>query len=169
MYTPIENMPPTSRVWVYQANRKLTAFDMEAISQNLKLFCDQWAAHGTPLQSSFEVRHDRFVVLSVNEGVAPASGCSIDSSTHVIKQLERQLSLDFFTRVEVAFLENGSLTTFPLGDLKKLFADGRLNENSITFNTLVSTLGEWRNQSQLRVANSWLKRYLQKVAASSMD
>lgn len=165
MYTPIENMPPNSRVWVYQSNRKLNWDDEKTIAETLKQFCSQWAAHGADLQASFGVYHHRFVMLAVNEEMASPSGCSIDSSTHVIRNLGQQLDIDFFDRNEIPFLQDGDIVTFPLSDLKKLFADGRLNESAITFNSLVATLGEWRTQSQVKVLDCWVKRYLPKVVA----
>ncbi len=163
MYVPIEKMPDTSRLWIYQASRMLTTEEQQVISVNLKEFCAQWAAHGADLQTSFDVQHRRFIILAVNEQTASASGCSIDSSTHVIKNLEQQLKVEFFNRGEVGFLENGNISTFPVAELKKLFDEGRLNENSVTFNTLVATLGEWRNRPSLTVSESWLKRFIPKI------
>jgi hypothetical protein len=159
-------MPGSSRVWIYQSSRKLNDAEVIAISKTLENFCAQWAAHGSDLQTSFDITHQRFIVLVVNEKAGAPSGCSIDSSTHVIKNLEQQLQIDFFNRSEVAFIEDTDIKTYPLTELKKLFADGRLNENSVTFNALVTTLEEWRNQSKLSVKDSWLKRYIPKIPVS---
>jgi enoyl-[acyl-carrier-protein] reductase (NADH) len=156
-------MPDSSRVWIYQSNRKLSQQELTLISDTLKNFCSQWAAHGTDLQTSFDVQYNRFVILSVNEQNASASGCSIDGSVHIIRSLEQQLNIDFFNRTEVAFWNGGEISTYPLQDLKKLFHEGRLTETSLSFNTLVKTLGEWRTHGLVQLANSWLKRYIPKI------
>lgn len=166
MYSPIETLPNSSRIWIHQAGRELTLEQVETISENLNVFCSQWAAHGAGLQASFAVENNRFVILAVNEGIASASGCSIDSSTHELKLIGQKLSVDFFDRTKIAFIEKGAIVDFSLSDLKKLFAEGGLNENSVTFNTLVTTLGEWREQWQVKVADCWLKRYILKIAVA---
>jgi hypothetical protein len=166
MYLPIEQMPDDSRVWIYQANRALTAAEIQQVASILAAFCDQWAAHQVALQTSFSIDHNRFVVLAVNERASAPSGCSIDSSVHVLKSLEQTLGIDFFSRSEIAFSENGEIMVHPIQNLKNLFASGRLNENSLALNSLVQTLGEWRNQGTVKVSDTWLKRYIPKIPVS---
>ncbi len=95
MHVPFEKLPGHSRLWIYQANRPLTADEKEYLTQGLKDLCDQWSAHGVPLRTSFALPFDRFVVLAVDEG---ASGCSIDSSVRFLKGLQEKLGIDFFDR-----------------------------------------------------------------------
>lgn len=164
MYVPIENMPAHSRVWIYQAGNELSEQEEITIAASLKLFCDQWAAHGSGLKTSFRIDHHRFVLLGVDQKAGDASGCSIDSSVRALKELEQKLGIDFFDRSEIAFWENGQVVTHPLSKLKKLFAICRLSPESETFNTLATTLGEWDNHPRMAVAESWLKRYIPEVS-----
>lgn len=163
MYAPIQAMPNTSRIWIYQSNRELKEGDEQFIIETLKDFCSRWAAHGNDLQTSFDIAHHRFIIFAVNEQAGSPSGCSIDSSTHIIKKIEQGLNVDFFNRSEIAFLEDGLVQIYSLTNLKKLFEARTLNENSVALNTLVATLGEWRNQSTMKVKDGWLKRYIPKV------
>lgn len=164
MYTPIENLSTSSRLWIYQTSRALNSQEESIISETLKLFCDQWATHGSGLKTSFRIDLHHFILLAVDEQAGGASGCSIDSSVRILKELEQKLQLDFFDRSEIAFWENGNVVTHPLAHLKKLFAICRLNAESETFNTLAATLGDWNENPRITVANSWLKRYLPKVS-----
>jgi hypothetical protein len=164
MYAPINTLHENSRLWIYQTSRALNEQEELTIAETLKAFCDQWAAHGSGLKTSFRIDHHRFILLAVDEQVAGASGCSIDSSVRVLKELEQKLNLDFFDRSEIAFWNGNEVVTHPLTQLKNLFADGRLNHDSETFNTLAATLGDWNENPRMSVANSWLKRYLPKVS-----
>lgn len=166
MYRSIETMPNTSRIWVYQANRQLTTVDEDIISNNLKTFCERWAAHGQALEASFDIDHHRFVILCVNENAASPSGCSIDSSSHVIKAIGAQLNIDFFGREEIPFLKGNNIAIHPLSGLKKLFQQGVINESSITFNTLAPTLGEWKQHGQVKVLHSWMNRFIPKISVA---
>ena len=98
MYIPFQQLPDQSRVWVYQANRPLVSAEIEQISSFLVNEMNAWAAHGAPLNASFEIRFNQVVIVAVNEDVNQASGCSIDASTHWFKSLGEMLHIDFFDR-----------------------------------------------------------------------
>ena len=166
MYIPFDSMPGHSRLWIYQANRKFTATEKEQLLQGLKDLCEQWAAHGTPLQTSFNIQFDQFVIMAVDEQQQGASGCSIDGSVRYLKGLQNQLSLDFFERTGAAFLINGKIIVYPIQELKTLFENKTLLEDSIAFNNVVSTKAEWQNHWQIPVKNSWLVRYLPKTVVA---
>ena len=42
--------------------------------------------------------NNSILILAVDEARKAASGCSIDSSVHMIKHLEKELKIDFFNR-----------------------------------------------------------------------
>ena len=78
MHVPFEKQPKSARVWIYQADRALKYQESRFIEKNAKAFCEQWAAHGVALKSSFKILHNRFLILAVDEQANMASGCSID-------------------------------------------------------------------------------------------
>src|SRR5205809_7292432 len=103
MHKPFESLPDHARTWIYQANRKLTSQEVKSLSESLTQMCEQWAAHGTPLHTAFMIAHDHFVVLAVDETANGASGCSIDGSVRVLKNLQQTMGLDLFDRTLAAF------------------------------------------------------------------
>ena len=90
MYVPFETLPEESKVWIYQSNRKFTDEEFAAIETDLKTFVENWAAHGTGLEASFELKYNRFIILAVNQENQIATGCSIDSSVQFIQSLEQK-------------------------------------------------------------------------------
>jgi hypothetical protein len=44
----------------------------------------EWAAHGTSLVSSYQLKYNRFIILAVDQDVQSATGCSIDASVEFI-------------------------------------------------------------------------------------
>src|SRR6478609_8663044 len=142
MFIPFEKLPPHSRVWLYQADRPFSADEEKIISNSLTNFCSCWEAHGNPLQTSFKIEYHQFVILTVDESSAGASGCSIDGSVRVLKELGNQLHVDFFDRSQVAFLENEKIQSYSLVQLKSLFQSGKLTATSQTFNNLVVNKAE---------------------------
>lgn len=166
MLIPIPQLPPSARTWIYQANRALLFPEVEIIKSALTEFCQQWAAHGQPLESNFEIRENRFVILLVNEESHAASGCSIDGSVRVMKGLQQQLGIDFFDRTQVPFWIENQIQTFPTTQLKAAFATGQLTSQSITFNTLAATKSELDQSWKILAEKSWLIKYWPKSALS---
>ena len=166
MFVPFEKLPPYSRIWIYQANRPFSSDEEKIISNSLMNFCSQWEAHGNPLQTSFKIEYHQFVILVVDESSAGASGCSIDGSVRVLKELGNQLNIDFFDRSRVAFLESEKVRSYSLVQLKSLFQSGDLTSASQTFNNLVANKSEWETNWKTSVQKSWLTKYLPKDTLS---
>ncbi|MFM8913989.1 MAG: hypothetical protein ACKOE6_13910 [Flammeovirgaceae bacterium] len=162
MRVDISNLPPATRVWVYQAGQDLDADQERLIADQLSAFCSQWEAHGQALQSNFEVRNHRFVLLYVNEDAHAASGCSIDGSVRVMKALQQRLRIDFFDRTQVPFLQNEKIETIAISKLKNAFANGSLSPQTVTFNTLAATKSEIDQHWMVTAEKTWLAKYLPK-------
>jgi hypothetical protein len=160
MFVPFDTLPGTSRLWIFQAEKKFTSEQLTIIHSQLELFTKQWAAHGQPLQASFQILEDRFIVLAVNESVHAASGCSIDSSVHAIKELGNLIHQDLFKRNLVSFKLGETIVTIALNELKDAFNKGIWNENTLTFNTLAGNKSQFENEWLVPAKSLWLKRYI---------
>jgi hypothetical protein len=160
MFAPFLSMPPDSRLWIFQANRKFSDRDQAIIHDALKLFTDGWAAHGQALKASFELRYDHFILIAVDEGFNNASGCSIDASVHSIKSIEQKLGVSLLNRDQVAFLKNAKVELVPVRNLKEANQQGIWNESSLMFNNVLTTKGQLESEWLIPAGQSWLKRYL---------
>jgi hypothetical protein len=131
------NFPDNSQIWVYSANRFLTDQEEVFVNQNLKTFVNQWAAHGADLKADAVILNKNFIVLISDENEAKASGCSIDSSVRFIKDLGKELNIDFFNRLSVLIEKDGEYQRVHFSELKK-YPDWNV------FNTMAKTLGEFK-------------------------
>jgi len=133
-----ENFPSNSRVWLYQANRALTATEIDWLSFEMEQFVKEWAAHGTKLWADGSVLNPYFVAFVVDESVTPPSGCSIDSSVKFLKAVGVELGIDFFTRMKVCQDNNGAIQQIDFAEFK----EGQLNGEELIYDALISTLEE---------------------------
>jgi hypothetical protein len=161
MYIPFEQLPDQSRVWVYQANRRLMANEIEQIRSFLMNEMNAWAAHGAPLNASFEIRFGQVVIVAVNEDVNQASGCSIDASTRWFKSLGEMLQVDFFDR-QIARIQGEQISLIPITSIKDFILSAHLLEEDFIIPPQTSDLRQYRNQWLQTVRESWLKKYLAK-------
>jgi hypothetical protein len=164
MFVPFDDLSEEARVWVYQLNRELTDVEKSKIELVMKDFCSHWQAHGAPLRTSFQIAHNYFLILAVDENAGNASGCSIDGSVRVLKELGTQLNVDFFDRTKAAFLIDNKVQLYPIAKLKDLFNEGALNAIMPMFDNLVATKSSYLKNWQVPIAETWLSKYLPKGA-----
>ncbi len=163
MYVSFQNMPAQSRVWVYQSNRRLEEGEEVEISGLAKQFVDSWAAHNAPLKASYKLFYNQFLVILVDEGLNQASGCSIDASVHLVKQLEQRYGVNFFDRTKVAFLMDNDVQLESIGNLKNKISEGVITPETLTFTNLVRNKEELEEKWVIPAGESWLKRYFSSV------
>ncbi len=160
MYIEFDSLPAQARVWIYQASRDFTESEVVEISTVLKSFVSQWQAHGADLQASFQIKYNRFIIIGANQDFHAPSGCSIDASVAVIRQIEQHLGISLFERTQIAFkASNGKIQTVPMNQLKEKIAVGEINLDSITFNNLVENVGLLKTKWEVPAKETWLKRY----------
>lgn len=155
----LENIPENARIWIYQADRKLNESELSLVRQKAEDFVRQWAAHGKQLAATFSLERDQFLIFMVDESVNMASGCSIDSSVGVVRELENELSISFLDRSKVAFLINGEVDLMPFNRIRDAISEGKISENTLFFNNAIETVADLENNWLVPAGSSWLKRY----------
>lgn len=161
MYVPFAQLPPQSRVWIYQASRNFTPAETETLKQKAAGFAEVWAAHGVNLQASAEVLHNAFLVLAVNQDAHSPSGCSIDSSVNFIRGLEQEFSVQFFDRTQLAFLQNGQVVRVAMSQMKQAVADGKLAAETPFFDNRIETKQDLERAWPLSARNTWAAKYFE--------
>jgi hypothetical protein len=167
MYIPFEELSAESRVWIYQGSRPFTPGEAELVIRAQTDFCTIWQAHGQSLKTSFKIEKNQFVIMAVDEDFHNPSGCSIDSSVGILRQIQSTTGVDLLDRTKVAFYLDDKVTLIPLSELKSGFATGRLTGSTVTFNTLASTKAEYEEKWMIPAENSWMVKYLSKTALTS--
>lgn len=158
--TTIQQMPSDARVWVYQSNSLLSEAEVNTVLQKGKVFIETWTAHGASLKASFDVLFNRFIIISVDEQQAVASGCSIDKSLAFIKSLEQEQKLQLLDRMQVAYRDGAAIEVCALPEFEKRALKGLVNPNTIVFNNMITTKAAFDSSWELPLRESWQKRVL---------
>ncbi len=157
MYTSPTSLSDNSRIWIYQADRELTADEQSFLNQELLNFITDWTAHNVALSGSFEILHDRFLVIMIDENKTSASGCSIDKCFNFLKNMEAKLNVNFMNRLLLAYKENDEIKMLPKSKFEDLLKAGQLNENTVVFNNLIEKKSELKTNWQVPIKDSWHK------------
>ncbi|MEM6397044.1 MAG: hypothetical protein AAF741_11915 [Bacteroidota bacterium] len=153
------NLPGSSRIWIYAAERKLLPAEVQIAQQTAQAFVQQWGSHGQPLNAGAQVLHDRFLVLGVDQSSAGASGCSIDSSVHFVQRLGAELGVDFFNRMVFHYRDtDGEVKSLHRMDFAKAYQEGHLTGTTKVFDPLVDTVAALGTDFEKPLSESWHAR-----------
>ena len=160
MYTEYKNLPQTSRVWIYQADRTLTNEEVQGISQKTIKFINNWTRHGDDLKGSFIIKYNQFLVLLVDESFNNVSGCSIDASVRLIKEIEQKLNIDFMDKMNITFKDRNNINMVKLSQFQQFVKEGKITSETIVFNNMINTKQDFESKWEVPVFKSWHKRFL---------
>jgi hypothetical protein len=127
-------------------------------------FIGAWAAHGHPLAAAREWAYGRFLLVGVDDRVAPPSGCSIDALVHMLRELEGELSTEIVGGPSVWYREGG-----PEGEIRRVSrpefrseaSRGRISDDTVVFDLSITRVGELREGKwETPARDSWHRRYL---------
>ena len=156
-----ERISPKAKVWIYQATRRFTESEAVKLNEQVAAFVEIWAAHGNDLVADHQIFFNRFICLFVDESGYSASGCSIDSSVHFIKSLEKEHNISLLSRTDVAYVgKDGEIKSIDMHTLNDAFNEGEITGETLVFNNLIRTKGEMETDWLVPVANSWHNRML---------
>lgn len=159
MQVEFNQLPPTARVWIYQAERPLTDAELAAVEPLLAQFAEDWTSHGQALQAAAEFRHGLFLVIGLDEAVAGASGCSIDSSVRFVRELEQRLGAGLLEKTTLAFLCNTNVVLLRHSELRSAIASGTVQEDTLYFDNTLTNKSKLDSAWPAPAGQTWLARY----------
>jgi len=160
MVVDFKTLPDDARVWIYQANRKLSDQEVAMLTARTSEFLSQWTAHGADLNAGFETRYNRFLVIGLDQTTASASGCSIDTSVRFIQSIEKELDIDLLDKMNVTYYNGPYIAYKPLEDFKKIVKARSVSAKTVVFNNLVNTKSEYLENWEVPASESWHSRFL---------
>ncbi len=149
------NISENSSVWIYQSDRLFTNAEEQAIQKILNDFTSEWQAHEYALAALAEIYHHQFIVLSVDEQIAGASGCSIDKSFHLMKEIESKFNINLFDRFRIAYRSGEDIINCSREEFEDRIKKGIVDGQTLVFNNLISCRKELETSWNIPLSESW--------------
>lgn len=143
MTTPLHDMPDEARVWISGFTTELKDADLELVRSKYESFLKQWKSHGKELRGAFDVVERRFVILAL-ENDADASGCAIDASMGILKDLKKDHNLDALGANKIFFEKENNIECLERIFFSKRCKEGEITPDTVVYNCLHTRLGEYR-------------------------
>ena len=147
-----------SKVWIYQGSRLFSLSEALEIEILLKEFTAGWLSHGVPVKGAGYLFFGQFIVLMADERATGVSGCSMDSSVRLIKEIEQRFGVNMFDRQTLAFVVKDKVQLLPLSQLQYAIDNGFISSDTLYFNNLVQTKEELENNWMIPIKDSWLAK-----------
>jgi hypothetical protein len=149
---------PDSRVWIYQSSRLFTISEALQIERLLVDFVEHWQSHAVPVKGYANLFFGQFIIIMADETATGVSGCSTDSSVHLIKQIEQQFGVNMFARQTLAFIVGDKVQLLPIAQLNYAATNGFVNPHTLYFNNLVANKDELSHSWIIPVKQSWFSK-----------
>ena len=149
MLTDFNKHPDSSRIWIYAAEKALTAEQQNHILTYITEHLKGWNAHKVPLTAGLTILENHFIVVALNENINAASGCSIDTLQKTIQELEKELSISLLNRLNIFCRIDNVIRCIPslkLGD--------QANKGTLFYDLTIQKKGDLSNWLKL-VEEGW--------------
>ena len=153
-----EDFNDNSRVWIYQGSRLFFISEALEMEDMLNAFAANWKSHGTPVKGFANLFFGQFIVLMADESATGVSGCSTDSSVHLIKSIEEKYKVQMFDRQNLAFIVKDIIQLLPLNQLEYAVENNFINADTLYFNNTVLSKKEMVEKWIIPVKDSWLAK-----------
>lgn len=151
-----DELPDEARLYVFGTSRRLTPAEQELFLGAIDDFLAVWQAHNADVVAARDWRHDRFLLVGADEAVTALSGCSIDSLTRRIKELEAQMGLALLGGGHVFYRSAAGIERVSREEFSRLVAGGEVGPATIVFNNTVTTVGQLRADAwEIPFERSW--------------
>ena len=150
------NFDDHSKVWIYQSSRRFAMSEALEMEEMMQEFVEGWNSHGTPVKGYVNLLFGQFVILMADETATGVSGCSTDSSVHLIKKIEQTFKVNMFDRLSLAFVIKDKIELLPLAQLNYALENNFITADTLYFNNLVSTKKDLVQKWILPAKESWL-------------
>jgi hypothetical protein len=165
---PFDQLPETTRLWIYGAERKFTEAESETAAEQMSRFLQEWTAHKRELAVGWQLKFARFFLIAVDESQMAASGCSIDSMVHNLRGLESLLNIEIMgTTAKVFFRdEEDQVRCVTRLEFRELVRHGTASPDTFVFDNTIQTLRELRQDKwEVPMSASWHMAAFGKVLA----
>lgn len=160
MLVDFDKLPNDSKIWIYQSSRKFYPDEIKEITQKIEEFLTSWNDNGAEIIASYQLKYDRFIIITVDQTLEQLSVSAIDESVMFILALQTKYEVELLDKLNVSFKQGEYVQYKELKEFQKLVKKKAVSAKTIVFNNLISTKKELENDWEIPITESWHNRFL---------
>jgi hypothetical protein len=131
-----------SKVWIYTSSKVFDEKETCEIKELLTNFYTNWSSHGAKVKGYSTILHNRFIIFVADEKASGVSGCSIDKTVALLREIATKYQTNLFDRFLISYELNNQIETTTLADFKSKIDADLLEKNILVFNVHSTKLGD---------------------------
>ncbi|MCK5815504.1 MAG: ABC transporter ATPase [Flavobacteriaceae bacterium] len=160
MLVGFDQLPDSSKIWIYQSNRKFYPQEIDEIKQSIETFLNGWKNKGEGLKASYQIKYNRFIIIAADTTDISLTVESIDASVMFMMQLQETYSVELLDKLNVSFKQGEFVQYKELKAFQKLIKSKSISAKTIVFNNLINTKEELESDWEIPITESWHNRFL---------
>ena len=136
-----ENFSDEANIWIFGFKNKLDKSKSEIVDSFVENFVAHWHSHRTPVQGAYKIIENQFVVLVAEDSV---SGCSIDNTFGVFKELKHNYDLDALNQGLIYFKRDKIIEVLERSDFQKLVDENKISADTTVYDLTITKLRQFR-------------------------
>ncbi|MHB9147393.1 MAG: hypothetical protein ACYC2U_03040 [Candidatus Amoebophilus sp.] len=158
MYIPFQQLSDQASIWVYQADRRLSATDEQAILEQAKKFLENWSSHGRPLQASALIKHSYFLILGIEKADFELTCCTTDSTIQFLHTLKSTMNINFLDRSKVVLRTDNTYLAVSVREAKEKLQDASLSSDTFTFDNTITQKQDLETRWLIPIKDAWFAK-----------
>lgn len=160
MIVDFDKIPKWGKLWVFPSNRKFYPQEIDEIKKTLEDFLTDWENEGEPIKCSYQLKYDRFIIISADDSDISLSLKAHDSLTALILELESKLEIILLDKINVCYKQGEFVQYKDLKEFKQLIKNRGVSKKTIVFDNMIVTKEELEKDWEINIMDSWLGRNL---------
>ncbi|WP_456463072.1 ABC transporter ATPase [Lutibacter sp.] len=160
MIVTFKEISQNSKLWIFPSSRKFYPKELPEIKNNIEDFLTNWLHNSVPLKCAYQLKHDRFILVAVDDTENNLSIEAHNLLIEFIQELEKSLKVILLDKINVCYKQGEFVQYKDLKDFKKMIKSKGVSQKTIVFNNLITTKGELKQNWEINIMDSWLGHFL---------
>ncbi|GGK43355.1 MULTISPECIES: ABC transporter ATPase [Flavobacteriaceae] len=160
MIVDFKKIPNWCKLWVFPSSRKFYPQEIEGLKERIEEFLTNWTNEGQSLACSYQLKYDRFIIISVDNSEISLSLKAHDTLTAFILELEKLYDVVLLDKINVCYKQGEFVQYKDLKEFKKMMKSKGVSKKTIVFDNMIITKAELENDWEINIMDSWLGRFL---------
>jgi hypothetical protein len=160
MIVDFNEIPNWGKLWVFPSSRKFYPQEISELKEEIEAFLNNWTHNDQGLNCAYQIKYDRFIIITVDDSKISLSLETHDSLVTLIQDLENKLEVILLDKINVCYKQGEFVQYKDLKEFKQLIKNKGVSKKTIVFDNMITTKKELENNWEINIMDSWLGRLL---------
>ena len=160
MIVNFKEIPKWCKLWVFPSSRKFYPQEISELKTSIETFLNEWSSNEEGFNCAFQLKFDRFIIISVDDSEKKLSLKAHDKLSAFILSLEAKYEILLLDKINVCYKQGEFVQYKDLKEFKKMMKSKGVSKKTIVFDNMITTKEELENNWEINIMDSWLGRFM---------